>query len=67
MAELYLLAVRSDCHAYGLGQSLITELKKRYKQIAAFADNRASGFFSKMGFKIVPQAGSLRDSLLSKL
>ena len=51
MAELFLLAIKSECQAFGLGRHLIEDLQLKYSKIVTFADLRATKFFSKMGFK----------------
>ena len=49
--ELFLLAVKPGYQTLGLGRRLIENLQKLYTTVITFADLRAIGFFSKMGFK----------------
>lgn len=66
MAELFLLAVDSQKEKKGIGRLILETLKQKYASIVAFADLRATGFFSKMGFLEVEEP-RVRRHLLSKI
>ena len=55
LAELCLMAVRSDTQNKGLGRKMVDALKREYPKIVTFADQRALGFYRKMGFLTVPK------------
>ena len=51
LAELYLMAIRPECQAFGLERCLCEHIKVLYSQIAAFTDSKTRIFFVKMGFQ----------------
>ena len=65
-AELFLLAVDSNCQSQGLGRRILEKLKTEYSQIVTFADLRAVDFFAKMGFTQIIDL-KLKKQLLEKI
>lgn len=63
LTELSLLAIDGESQLYNLGYALIDALKKDYSRMVTNADDRATGFFAKMGFKHVPLRSKRRDRL----
>ena len=67
MAELCLMAVRTDTQNKGLGRRMVDALKRIYSKIVTFADTRALGFYRKMGFLSVPKGSQEHTRLLKQI
>ena len=54
VTELFVIGLKSDCQAFGLGRQLIRRIQKRHARIMTFSDYKSVGFFGKVGFKQLP-------------